>query len=56
MKPNTVKECIDYLDEVGELNEIKAQAIEEFINHYYTCRIISMHELRRYAKKLRGEK
>ena len=55
MKPNTVKKCIDYLDEVGELNKIKAQSIEEFIDHYYTCGIISMYELRRYAKKLRGE-
>ena len=51
-----IKAAIDYLEFKGELNKIKAQAIEEFINHYYTCGIISMYELRRYAKKLRGEK
>ena len=32
MKIDTVKECIDYLDEVGELNRIKAQAIADAVN------------------------
>ena len=31
MKIDTVKECIDYLDEVGELNKIKGDAIIEAI-------------------------
>ena len=33
MKIDTVKECIDYLDEVGELDKIKAQAIEEMLKN-----------------------
>jgi hypothetical protein len=51
-----IQAAIDYLEFKGKLNEIKAQAIDEFINHYHTNGIISMYELRRYAKKLRGDK
>lgn len=61
MKIDTVKECIDYLEEVGELNKIKAQAIEEATytvkpmennlgRHY--LRVIDLLD---YANQLRGE-
>ena len=63
MKPNTVKECIDYLDEVGELNKIKAKAIEEMMREIPTKSYVGLNEIFHtrksmieYAAILRGEK
>lgn len=61
MKIDTVKECIDYLDEVGELNKIKADAIEEAVCNAKPMEYnLGRHYLRAidlldYANKLRGE-
>ena len=59
MKPNTVKECIDYLDEVGELNKIKGDAIIEAIfdssGYEFTDDVVIFRQwLQDQAYKLKG--
>ena len=59
MQIDTVKECIDYLEEIGELNNIKADAIEEAIieteseyEHGFCC---LSQDLLDYANQLREQ-
>ena len=63
MKIDTVKECIDYLEEVGELNKIKAEAIEEMMRKIPTKSYVGITKIFHtrksmieYVAILRGEK